>query len=254
MGKTTFMMNLIQNIMANEPDTLIAFMSLEMRKETIAAKLLCMKACVEFSVYSNLQFNEESAMRLFEAQNHLSENLVIDDSSVDIGILSSRLRRLVRVDKAKIIFIDYLTCIKATDKLNTNHERVNQVSKALLSLAKELNVPIVCLAQLNRSVTSRTDKRPTLADFRESGSIEEDADVCMLIHRPKYYDKESTDPFTHLIIAKNRLLGDLRELKYSWDTQRPGCYSENKDIKEVMAADIAEHKEERSYRNGRNDF
>lgn len=253
MGKTTFIMNLIQNIMNNEPETLIAFMSLEMTKETIAAKLLCMKACVPFKDYSRLQFNEESSMRLFEAQRLLSDSLIIDDSPLDIAMLSSRIRRFVRADKAKIVFIDYLTCIKATENFNTSHEKVNQVSKALLSLAKELNIPIVCLAQLNRSVTARTDKTPTLADFRESGSIEEDADVCMLLHRPQYYDKYNTDSFTHVIIAKNRLLGELKELNYSWDQNKPGIYTENGDIKNVMASDVARSKEG-VHSRGRNDF
>jgi len=244
MGKTAFLLNLIQNIMKNEPGTNIAFLSLEMREETIAAKLLCMKALIQFSDYSNMRFTEEALERLYESQKLLSDNLILDGSPVDVSSMSSKIRRLVKVDKAKIIFIDYLTCIKATENLNSSHERVNQVSKALLSLAKELNVPIVCLAQLNRALTSRSDKSPTLADFRESGSIEEDADVCMLLHRPKYYDESNTDVFLHLIVAKNRLIGNLRKLKYEWSISEPGTYKELEKIEKIIPSQVSSPKKE----------
>ena len=256
MGKTTFLMNVIQNIMKNEPDTCIAFLSLEMLKTTIAEKLLCMRAGVAYTKIANGTLVPEEYERLKEAQKMMRGKLILDDSPMDISMLSARVRRLVNVDGAKIIFIDYLTCIKATDKLNSNHERVNQVSKGLLALTKELNVPIVCLAQLNRALISRNNKSPTLADFRESGSIEEDADVCMLLHRPKYYDEASLDPYTHLIVAKSRLMGELKIINFEWNLSMPGNYSELGSIRDIASAAVAgetkEKKDEYSYSSYRN--
>jgi replicative DNA helicase len=151
----------------------------------------------------------------------------------------------VRAHGIKIVFVDYLTCIKAADSsLTSNHLRVDSVSKGLLAIAKELKIPIVCLAQLNRNVTTRVDKSPTLADFREGG--EEDADVCLLLHRPRYYDDQSTDDTTHLIIAKNRLLGNLCRIKYKIDSHSPSVYRELSDLDVMMAAAVAAPKTENS--------
>ena len=251
MGKTTFVLNLVQNIMKNEPDTPIGFFSLEMTKEVIVAKLLCMKACVPFSKYARMMFSEEEFQRICEAYKMMQGNLIIDDGAMDISKLSAIARRLVNVEGVKIIFIDYLTCVKASQKFNTKHERVDQVSKGLLSLSKELKIPIVCLAQLNRALTNRPDKTPSLADFRESGSIEEDCDVAMLIHRPMYYDAQSTDPYTHVIVAKNRLIGNLCKIKYEWLEEQPGTYREMEKSEDLIAAQVSVGKDQNArYNNG----
>lgn len=243
MGKTTFALNVIRNIIRSAPDVPVAIFSLEMTAETITAKIICMNASVDYNTYTDCSFQNDEYMRLTETARILSTaNLYIDDSPCDIASLSSRIRRLVRAHGIKIVFIDYLTCIKASDStLQSNHLRVDSVSKGLLAIAKELKIPVVCLAQLNRNVTARIDKSPTLADFREGG--EEDADVCLLLHRPRYYDTNSTDDTTHIIVAKNRLLGNLCRINYVIDNHSPSVYRELPGVDTVSSSSIFAPKE-----------
>jgi len=242
MGKTTFMMSIILNIMRNEPKTPIAFMSFELPVEKIVEKFICMKAGVEYDAYANVNFKNDELGRIRESMKMLRGDVIIEGQRLTINELSSRARRMVKNDKVKILFIDYLTCIKPQQHLNTKHNEVDEISKGLQALAKELNIPIVCLAQLNRGLTMRKDKTPCLADFRESGSIEEDADVCMLLHRPSRYDPAASNN-THLIVAKNRLLGKIGKIEYEWDSSRPGSYKELESIERVLEAYVQERME-----------
>ena len=107
-------------------------------------------------------------------------------------------------DRKPIIFVDYLTLIRSTTKGDNMHQKIGEISKGLKSMAKEFNCPVVVLAQLSRSVEQRQDKRPLLSDLRESGSIEEDADVVTFLYRDAYYSKDETDRTMEIIVAKNR--------------------------------------------------
>lgn len=231
-GKTTFILNLINNILKNKIETEIAFFSLEMSSEIIATKLLLMRAGISFSKYENGKLNENEHDQILSAAKTLNVRLLLEDdrSKLDIEKLKSKCRRLVLTNGVKIIFIDYLTNIKCFENLNNNHERINYISQGLLDISQSLNVPVVCLAQLNRGSSIRIDKTPCLSDFRESGGIEESADICMLLHRPKYYDDSVPDDSTHVIVAKNRLLGNLRTIRYSWRKDCSGVYDEMERI------------------------
>ena len=233
-GKTSFLLNLIHNIIKNEPELPMAFFTLEMTKEIISTRLLCMSSCIDFLSYGNMALNNEQILRMKESRKMINNNLFIDDRPVDTNMLYTKVRNMVKIDGVKIVFIDYLTLIRCNGGFNNNHEKINDVSKTLQALAKELKIPIICLAQLNRQSSSRPDKTPTLSDFRESGSIEEDADICMLLHRPAYYDESNKDRSMHLIIAKNRLMGDLRTIKYDYSMYSPGIYSEQKPIENTI--------------------
>ena len=123
-------------------------------------------------------------------------------------------RKMAVVNDIQVLFIDYLTLIRPSQKHTSNHMAVNEVSKALQRLAKQINIPVVCLAQLNRASTSRAGSRPTLTDFRESGSIEEDADTCILLHRPDYYCKSDKPGIIEVHIAKNRIMGELKTIEF----------------------------------------
>lgn len=132
---------------------------------------------------------------------------IFDKSGQTILEIRAKIRKMMHLfpDKKPIIFIDYLTLIRSNDTFGGNaHLQVTEISKSLKIMAKEFNIPVVCLAQLNRSVESRSDKRPMMSDIRESGSIEQDADVILFLYREQYYNRESMDDTLEIIVAKNR--------------------------------------------------
>ncbi|WP_335871261.1 replicative DNA helicase [Bacillus sp. 2205SS5-2] len=134
-------------------------------------------------------------------------NIVIfDEAGQTISAMRAKTRRLIHQQQKKpVIFIDYLTLIRSTDSFGGNlHLQVTEISKNLKALAKEFNCPVICLAQLSRSVEKRADKRPLMSDIRESGSVEQDADIIIFLYREKYYDKASNSEILEMIIAKNR--------------------------------------------------
>jgi replicative DNA helicase len=152
--------------------------------------------------------------KILAATNKLSQApLYIDDSS-DVGLLEIRAkaRRLHAQKEIGLIIIDYLQLLRADSRIENRVEQVGQMSRGLKILARELNVPVIALSQLNRGVEARTDKRPLLSDLRESGSIEQDADVVMFIYRDEYYNDESErEGEADIIISKHRngALGDV---------------------------------------------
>jgi replicative DNA helicase len=152
--------------------------------------------------------------KIVEATNRLSKApLFIDDSS-DVGLLEIRAkaRRLHAQRGLDLVIVDYLQLMRADGRVENRVEQVSQMSRGLKILARELEVPVIALSQLNRGVEARTDKRPMLSDLRESGAIEQDADVVMFIYRDEYYDQESErEGEADLIIAKHRngALGDV---------------------------------------------
>lgn len=132
---------------------------------------------------------------------------IFDQSGQSVAEMRAKVRKVINKNKDKkpVVFIDYLTLIRPSNFFNGNaHLQVTDISKSLKAMAKDLNCPVICLAQLNRSVESRKDKRPMLSDIRESGSVEQDADVIMFLYREKYYDKAIDDNKLEIIVAKNR--------------------------------------------------
>lgn len=234
MGKTTFLLNMIKNMNFGSRKTKIGFFSLEMSSNVLIKKLLCLYSGVKFSdledgLCTPLQLQSISRY----AQDLQKYDLFIQDQGgLRLSQLRARAKKMVQNNQIEILFIDYLTCIKSDASHSNNHLSVNEISKGLQSLAKELNIPIVALAQLNRNVTSRQDQRPTLSDFRESGSIEEDSDGCILLHRPEYYNPDSYKGVVEVIIAKNRLRGTLKRLQFK--CEKGEVYQEVSELKETI--------------------
>lgn len=241
MGKTTFLLNLIKEMNFLGRITPVGFFSLEMPANIIAAKLVCMFAGIKYSAF------DDARCTVTELENILSWGKTVqempiyieDQSGITISQVRARAKRMLQNYGIKILFIDYLTLIKPDNKYSSNHLAVNEVSKGIQQLAKELQIPIVVLAQLNRQVTGRTDHKPNLADFRESGSIEEDSDACLLLHRPEYYTPGTKTGIVELYIAKNRLRGELKKLEYN--VPYGECYRELETIDEAMNT-ISENK------------
>jgi replicative DNA helicase len=209
--------------MAINYNTPIAVFSLEMSNLQLVNRLISNVCEIEGSKIKSGQLSNLEWDQLMARIKHLNgAPLYIDDTaSLSIFELRTKARRLVREHQVKMIIIDYLQLMNASGmKFGSREQEVSMISRSLKQLAKELNIPIVALSQLNRSVESRTDgKRPQLSDLRESGAIEQDADIVCFIHRPEYYIKSDTDAsgndirgLAEFIIAKHRS-GSVEDIK-----------------------------------------
>lgn len=215
MGKTAFALNIAQNVAlrANRP---VAIFSLEMSKEQLVQRLLCSEAEVDTQRLKTGNMQAKDWEKLADAMNNFSEApIYIDDTAgCTITDLRAKCRRLAMAEKnLGLIVIDYLQLIEGTGR-EDRMQQISSISRGLKILAKELDVPIIALSQLSRAVESRTDKRPMLSDLRESGSIEQDADIVMFIYRDEYYknandeeeqaEKAANKGEAEIIIAKHR--------------------------------------------------
>ena len=207
MGKTAFSLNLAQHIAFRSKKT-VAYFSLEMGREAMMMRILATESRINSKDIRSGRIPDSAWPKLINAASMISEsNFFIDDTS---GIspleVRSRARRLKAKHGLDCIIIDYLQLMDLKQKVESRERAVSEISKSLKALAKELNVPVIALAQLNRGVEGRTEKRPMLSDLRESGSIEQDADVIMMLYREDYYDKENSDVAgnAEVIIGKQR--------------------------------------------------
>ncbi|KJV56664.1 dnaB-like helicase C terminal domain protein [Orientia chuto str. Dubai] len=176
----------------------IGFFSLEMSSQQIATRILAMESEINSSALSNGKIREQEINKLKIIQDEIQQwNFFIDDApAISISAIRSRARRLKRTHNLAILFIDYLQLIKV-DNSKGQYNRVYEISEitqCLKALAKELNIPIIALSQLSRAVEQRPDKKPLLSDLRESGSIEQDADIVMFIYREEYYLSRAEPP------------------------------------------------------------
>ena len=211
MGKTALALNIATNVALNAKKTVVIF-TLEMRAEQLVSRMISSLGQIEGKKLQNGSLQNEDWKRVNEAMSRLAEsNIYIDDSpGVTIGDIKSKCRRVSATnDNLGLIVIDYLTLIGGMNKYQGNRQQeVSEISRALKTLALELKVPVLCLAQLSRTPELREDKRPILSDLRESGSIEQDADIVGFIYRDDYYNKESKidDNISQaeLIVRKNR--------------------------------------------------
>ncbi len=204
MGKTALVCNFALAGAATDAGVLI--FSLEMSGLELAERFLCMQAKVDGHKVRQGDLDEIEQHALLEAANVLKKYpLYIDDQAGrTMSQIASISRRLKRRFDIKIIIIDYLQLIESDDKNMPREQQVSTITRRLKFLAKDLRVPVIALAQLNRGVETREDKRPRLADLRESGAIEQDADIVMFLHRPDAYDPEDRPGEADLIMAKNR--------------------------------------------------
>lgn len=204
MGKTAFVMNIAENV-ANE-NTGVAIFSLEQSKLELAERLLCMRAQIDGHKLRKGDLADYERDRLMEACAQISAMpIYIDDQPArTMSQISAISRRLKRRHNIGLVIIDYLQLIEPEDKRAPREQQIASIARRLKFLAKEMEVPVVALAQLNRGVEIREDKRPRMADLRESGAIEQDADLVMFLHRPDAYDPEDQPGFAEIIIAKHR--------------------------------------------------
>ena len=208
MGKTAFTLNIAAHVVlrAKEP---VAFFSLEMSKEQLVQRMLCAEGRIDSQRLRVGDLDEEDWGHLIETASRLSAApLYIDDTpGITAMDLRSKARRLKAEKGLSLIVIDYLQLMQGrTSKSGDNRQQeISEISRSLKALARELNVPVVALSQLSRSVESRQIKRPMLSDLRESGSLEQDADIVMFLYREDYYDPETENKnITEVIIAKHR--------------------------------------------------
>ena len=212
MGKTTLAENLAYNVATRNGDGRgVLFFSMEMSKEELIERMVSTESGVDNWRIRTGNLSDEDFARIGDAMAEMNEApLYIDDtSSMTVLEVRNKARRAMHDHTISMVVIDYLQLIRGTDRYKGNRvQEVTEISRGLKTLARELEIPVIALAQLNRGVTDRDDPRPVLSDLRESGSIEQDADLVMLLHRPDYYRQNDDDyeptNLTELIIAKHR--------------------------------------------------
>ena len=207
MGKTSLMLNMARHAAVKERRP-VAFFTLEMSKEQLTANLLSCESGVENTKIRNGDIADDEWERLAEGLGELSgAPIFIDDTpSLSITDIKSKCKKLQLEKGVELVFIDYLQLIQGRAKAESRQQEISEISRSLKIMAKELNVPVVTGSQLNREAEKRKDNRPMLSDLRESGAIEQDADIVILLFRDDYYTKEKSEKpnIAELILAKNR--------------------------------------------------
>ncbi len=209
MGKTAFALNIGQNaaIHADKPYP-VAIFSLEMSKESLVTRLLCSEARIDASRLRTGHLIESDWERLARGAGKLHEAKIFIDDTPAISVLEMRAkcRRMKAEHNIGLVMVDYLQLMRGSSNPESRQQEISEISRSLKALAKEIEVPVVALSQLNRGLESRTDKRPMMSDLRESGAIEQDADVIMFVYRGEVYDKENEDlkGKAEIIIGKQR--------------------------------------------------
>ena len=218
MGKSAFAINIATNA-AVQNKIPVAIFNLEMSKEQIGNRILCSEAMVDSNKIKTGQIEDQDWIKLASTLGILSDAPIYIDDTAGISIMESRAQcRKLKMDKnIGLIVIDYLQLIQGSGKRNSSRENeISEISRSLKILAKELDVPVIALSQLSRGAEKRDDKRPMLSDLRESGAIEQDADIVMFIYRDDYYNENSEEKnVAEIIMAKHRG-GSTGTVKLAW--------------------------------------
>ena len=224
MGKSSLALNIAQNVATHSKASVVVF-SLEMAKEELGFRFLTSLAKVDASDLKIGRLKDRDWKALTKAAGILGEAKIFVDDTAAISVLEmrSRCRRVQAEGGLDLIIVDYLQLMRGHSKMQKgqdNREReISEISRGLKALAKELRVPVIALSQLNRGVEARSDKRPLLSDLRESGAIEQDADIVSFVYRDEVYNKDTEDRGkAELIIAKHRA-GAVGTIRLSWDPQ-----------------------------------
>ena len=222
MGKTAFVLNIAQHA-AFRQNLAVAIFSLEMSKEQLVNRLFSLESHVDAQLLRTGNLKDTDWEKLIEGAGRIGKSkLVIDDTSgISITEMRSKCRKFKMELGLDLIIIDYLQLMSGSGgKSNESRQQeISEISRSLKGLARELNVPVIALSQLSRAVEQRTDKRPMLSDLRESGAIEQDADVCMFIYREDYYIPDTEDKgIAEIIIAKQRN-GPVGTVRLAWIPQ-----------------------------------
>ena len=221
MGKTALALNFAVNA-ASVNHGSIALFSLEMPSEQVAIRMLAAKAKVDISKIRVGNLNDEEWSRINVASQELrKQNFFVDDTpGIKVTDIMAKCRKLVRDNNLYMVIIDYIQLIQSTGTSESRQLEVSEISRRLKAMARELNVPVIALSQLSRSVEKRENRKPMLSDLRESGAIEQDADLVMFLYREKYYDHEKENDNNRedvdLILAKHRN-GPTGELKLAFE-------------------------------------
>jgi replicative DNA helicase len=215
MGKTSFALNILQNV-AQRSKKAIALFSLEMSKEQLVSRMLSSEAMIEGQVMRTGELSDDDWVKLSRAAGVLSEDdIYIDDTSgISVAEIKAKCRR---VKNLGLVVIDYLQLLTGSRRSENRVQEISEISRGLKIMAKELDIPVICLSQLSRAPEARTDKRPMLSDLRESGAIEQDADIVMFLYRDDYYNPENVElrNIAECIVAKNRH-GQTGKAELSW--------------------------------------
>ena len=217
MGKTAFVLNIAQHVAFRQNKT-VAIFSLEMGKEELINGMFSLESSVDAQNLRTGQLSDEEWEKLIESAGVIGRsNLFIDDTpGISISELRTKCRKLKLEKNLSMIIIDYLQLMSGSGKAESRQQEISEISRSLKGLAKELQVPVLALSQLNRSVEQRPDKRPMMSDLRESGAIEQDADLIMFIYRDDYYNHDSDKKdIAEIIIAKQRA-GSIGTVELAW--------------------------------------
>jgi replicative DNA helicase len=222
MGKTAFAMNVIENVAANHQQACAIF-SLEMSKQQLAQRMLCSRSNVDAQKVRKGMWSSEEFIRMTATVSELSKAPIWVDDSPGLTVLELRAkaRRLKRQHDIKLIMIDYLQLMDNPGP-ESRQQQISEISRGIKAVARELNVPVIAISQLNRMAEGREGHRPRMSDLRESGSIEQDADVIMLLHREDYYRMSEPDfvpdNIAEVIVAKQRN-GPTGTVKLTFDNR-----------------------------------
>lgn len=219
MGKTAFVLNIAQHV-AFKSDRYVAVFSLEMSKEQLVNRMFSLESQVDAQALRTGNLKDSEWEKLIEGAGIIGKShLVIDDTpGISVSELRSKCRKYKLEQDLQLVIIDYLQLMSGSvgGKSESRQQEISEISRSLKALARELNVPVIALSQLSRAVESRPDKRPMLSDLRESGAIEQDADVVMFIYRDEYYNKDSEfKKQAEIIIAKQRN-GPVGTVNLAW--------------------------------------
>ena len=223
MGKTSFALNIAQNV-GTSTDMTVGVFSLEMSKEQLFIRLLTSEARIDAHRFRTGHLSDKDYGRLSHALGTLAEARVFIDDTAGLGVLEMRAkaRRLMAAHRLDLLIVDYLQLMQGRGRFENRQQEVSSISRSLKGLAKELNVPVLALSQLSRAPEARGDHKPQLSDLRESGALEQDADVVLFIYRPEVYDKDKTQPedegVAQIIIGKQRN-GPIDTVKLSFLSQ-----------------------------------
>ena len=206
MGKTAFVLNIAQHV-AFRQNVPVAIFSLEMSKEQLVTRLMSMEAMIDSQLIRTGELEDQDWEKLMESAAVIGHSpLIIDDTpGLTIAEIRSKCRRYKQAQGVGLVIIDYLQLMAGNGKSESRQQEISEISRSLKALAREIDAPIIALSQLNRAVDSRTDHKPVLSDLRESGSIEQDADVIMFIYRDDYYNPDTDKKnIAEVILAKHR--------------------------------------------------
>ena len=231
MGKSSFAVNIAEHVSIVDKKA-VAIFNLEMPKEQIVNRILCSQALVNSNKIRTGDMEPDDWRKIGEVVNKVEvAPMYIDDTaSITVSQIRAKCRRLKQTKGLSLVVIDYLQLMQSSGRTDSRQQEIAEISRSLKILAKELDIPVIALSQLSRASESRSDKRPMLSDHRESGAIEQDADMVMFLYRDDYYNKETEDKnLAECIVAKNRS-GETGTFKLGWR----GEYTKFSNVEFVM--------------------